>query len=258
MRVFVIFGILGLILAGVAAVPATQQRIVGGSVTTIDAYPFAAALLYSSNLANYYQSCGGTILNNRAILSAAHCFIGDLATRWRIRVGSTWANSGGTIHNTNQIIIHPSYNSVTEDNDIAILRAATNFVFSTTVAAGNIAGANYNLADNQVVWAIGWGTTSYQGVSSEQLRHVQIWTVNQATCRTRYAELGRTITDNMLCSGWLDVGGRDQCQGDSGGPLLHNNVIVGVCSFGQGCALPRYPGVNARVSQFVNWIVNNS
>ncbi|XP_028171023.1 trypsin, alkaline A-like [Ostrinia furnacalis] len=60
------------------------------------------------------------------------------------------------------------------------------------------------------------------------------------------------------CSGWLDVGGRDQCQGDSGGPLFHNGVVVGVCSFGYGCALPGFPGVNARVSSFINWISSNA
>lgn len=58
----------------------------------------------------------------------------------------------------------------------------------------------------------------------------------------------------MLCSGWLDVGGRDQCQGDSGGPLIHNNVVVGVCSWGHSCAQPRYPGVNTRVSRYTAWI----
>ncbi|XP_047999851.1 trypsin, alkaline C-like [Leguminivora glycinivorella] len=62
----------------------------------------------------------------------------------------------------------------------------------------------------------------------------------------------------MLCSGWLDVGGRDQCQGDSGGPLIHNGVVIGVCSWGEQCALPRYPGVNARVSRYTSWIQSNA
>lgn len=58
----------------------------------------------------------------------------------------------------------------------------------------------------------------------------------------------------MLCSGYLNVGGRDQCQGDTGSPLLHNNVIVGIRSWGIGCADPYFPGVNARVSVASNWI----
>ncbi|XP_037301226.1 trypsin, alkaline A-like [Manduca sexta] len=85
-----------------------------------------------------------------------------------------------------------------------------------------------------------------------------MWTVNEATCRYRYAAIDSIITDSMLCAGWLDVGGRDQCFGDSGGPLYHNGVVVGVCSWGEQCALPRFPGVNVRVSRFANWIRSNA
>ncbi|MDK0812198.1 trypsin-like serine protease, partial [Clostridium perfringens] len=105
----------------------------GGSVTTIDQYPTIAALLFSWNLSTYWQACGGTILNNRAILTAAHCTAGDANNRWRIRVGSSWANSGGVVHNLNANIIHPSYNSRTMDNDIAVLRSATTFIFNNQV-----------------------------------------------------------------------------------------------------------------------------
>ncbi|XP_034839259.1 trypsin CFT-1-like isoform X1 [Maniola hyperantus] len=249
--------LLALGLAAVAASP-TPERIVGGSITTIGNYPMGVALLYSwSPTGTFRQACGGAIINNRAILTAAHCTIGDPANRWRGRVGSSRANSGGVVHTLSRIINHPNYNSRTTDNDVAVLHVSSAFSMNNNVRAGSIAGANYNLADNQPVWAIGWGRTSFGGAASEDLRHVQIWVVNQAVCRQRYNELRLTITDNMLCSGWLDVGGRDQCQGDSGGPLFHNRVIVGVCSWGHECARPRFPGVNARVSRFSNWIRNN-
>ncbi|KAL0850909.1 hypothetical protein ABMA28_006818 [Loxostege sticticalis] len=255
MRTFIVL-LLG--LAAVSAVPKHGQRIVGGSLTTISQYPEMVSLLFSLWGTNHRQSCGGTILNNRSILTAAHCTIGDTANMWRSRVGSTNANSGGTVLNTQQIINHPNYNRFTLDNDVSIIRTTSNIPFGGNVRAGRIAGSNYNLGDNQVVWAAGWGRTSSNGPASEQLRHVQIWTINQNICRQRYAAVGDTITDNMLCSGWLDVGGRDQCQGDSGGPLYHNGVVVGVCSWGRGCALPQLPGVNARVSRFTNWISQNS
>ncbi|XP_047027218.1 trypsin, alkaline C-like [Helicoverpa zea] len=250
---------LALCIAVVAALPSDPQRIVGGSVTTISQYPTMAACLFSNNFVNYFQSCGGTILNNRSILTAAHCTIGHTANRWRFRVGSTFANSGGVVHNVQQIINHPNYNQAKFfDLDFAILRSATAISFNNNVRAVSIAGANYNLGDNQVVWAAGWGLTSEGGSPSEQLRHVQIFSVNQATCRNRYGTVGITITDNMLCSGVLDVGGRDQCTQDSGGPLYHNGIQVGVCSFGTGCARPRFPGVNARVSRASAWIASNA
>ncbi|CAH0695441.1 unnamed protein product [Spodoptera exigua] len=249
---------LALLLAAVAAVPSNPQRIVGGSVTTIDQYPTIAALLYSWNLSSYWQACGGTIINNRSILTAAHCTAGDAVSRWRIRLGSTWANSGGAVHNVAQNIVHGSYNSRTLDNDIAILRSASTFTFNNNVRAASVAGSNYFPADNSAAWAAGWGTTSSGASSgSEQLRHVQLQIINQNTCRNNYATRGITITDNMLCSGW-PTGGRDQCQGDSGGPLYHNGIVVGVCSFGIGCAQAAFPGVNARVSRYTSWISSNA
>ncbi|XP_026739099.1 trypsin CFT-1-like [Trichoplusia ni] len=168
------------------------------------------------------------------------------------------ANSGGVVHNSQQIINHPIYNSRTVDNDIAIIRISGTFSYNNNVRAAAIAGSNYNLGDNQVVWATGWGRTSVSGSGSENLRHVQVWTVNKNTYNQHYRSIGKSITANMLCSGWLDVGGHDQCYGDSGGPLFHNRVIVGVCSWGESCALARFPSVNARVSRFTSWIHSNS
>ncbi|KAJ8736116.1 hypothetical protein PYW08_006772 [Mythimna loreyi] len=252
-----LLALLALCFAAVAAVPSNPQRIVGGSPTTISRYPSMAALLFSFSGSFFSQMCGGTILNNRAILTATHCTIGDPASRWRIRVGSTHAHSGGVVHNVNQIINHPQYNGNTYDNDIAVLRSASTFTFNVRVRAAPIAGSNYNLADNQPVWATGWGLMNVGSVPSEELRHVELRTINQATCRNNYATRGIAITDNMLCSGW-PTGGRDQCQGDSGGPLYHNGNVVGVCSFGIGCAQAQFPGVNARVSRYASWITSNA
>uniref|UniRef100_A0A2A4K6F8 trypsin n=1 Tax=Heliothis virescens TaxID=7102 RepID=A0A2A4K6F8_HELVI len=251
-----IFAVLALCVAAVAAVPG--QRIVGGSVTTIDQYPTIAALLYSSNLVSYWQDCGGSILNNRAILTAAHCTAGYAVNRFRVRLGSTWANSGGAVHNANANIVHPQYDRNTLNNDIAIIRSATTFSFNNNVRAASIAGANYLPADNQVVWAAGWGDTFYgSNQGSEQLRHVQLVTINQNTCRNNYATRGVLINDNMICAGWSS-GGRDQCQGDSGGPLYHNGIVVGVSSFGIGCGQAFFPGVSARVSRYTSWISSNA
>uniref|UniRef100_A0A2A4JBA7 Peptidase S1 domain-containing protein n=1 Tax=Heliothis virescens TaxID=7102 RepID=A0A2A4JBA7_HELVI len=251
-----VIGILALCTAVVAAVP-TNQRIVGGSVTTIDQYPTIVAMLDTFDLIHYTQGCGGTILNNRSVLTAAHCVASRTPPWWRFRAGSTFANSGGTVYLLQQIITHPTYNvAAYVDNDLSIVRSSTAIIFNDNVRPVAIAGTQYNLADNQPVWAAGWGFITEEGPASEQLRHVQVYTINQEICQQRM--YGAVITENMLCTGILDVGGRDQCYRDSGGPVYHHGVLVGVTSFGMGCARPEYPGVNARVSTAADWIVNNA
>lgn len=91
------------------------------------------------------------------------------------------------------------------------------------------------------------------------LRHVAINTVNKADCAERYGSSPffgpRLVTENMICAGILDVGGRDACQGDSGGPMYYGGVLIGVISWGNGCANARYPGVSTRVASYTDWIV---
>lgn len=96
-----------------------------------------------------------------------------------------------------------------------------------------------------------------EGYPSEQLRQVQIWTVNQTVCIQRWDP--NVISENMLCAGRLDNGGVGTCRRDSGGPLIHNNVIVGVNSFGPWtCGDGFRPEVYARVSRFASWIQSNA
>ncbi|XP_023813697.2 transmembrane protease serine 9-like [Oryzias latipes] len=87
----------------------------------------------------------------------------------------------------------------------------------------------------------------------QTLQEVQVPIVGNRQCKCSYS----SITDNMVCAGLL-AGGKDSCQGDSGGPLVikQNNrwIQAGVVSFGNGCALPHFPGVYTRVSQYQTWI----
>ncbi|GBP00025.1 Trypsin, alkaline C [Eumeta japonica] len=263
MRFMIALALLGAVLAE----PRDPQRIVGGENTNIQRYP------YMSNMqlrwgTTWIQWCGGSLITTQSVLSAAHCYAGDSPSQWRVRLGSTYASSGGSVHAVWALVLHEQYNRPTSlDNDVAIVRLATPAVLSASVGVARIAGSNYNLADNTLVTAIGWGDLWSDGPAPEILQHVDVYTINQNVCAQRYAHLKTLpgfqhwpdITPGMLCAGILDVGGRDACQGDSGGPLAHQgDIIVGVTSWGYDCAHPTYPGVNARVSYYTNWIVNNA
>lgn len=85
---------------------------------------------------------------------------GDTTVNWRVRVGSSFANSGGIVHSLTAIFIHPKFNQRIIDYDVSILRTTDVIEYGNVVQPAFIAGSAYNLPDNSVVWAAGWGTTS--------------------------------------------------------------------------------------------------
>ncbi|XP_063832625.1 trypsin, alkaline C-like [Ostrinia nubilalis] len=236
-------------------------RIAGGQPTSISQYPFVVPLLTNSGAGNVFtHACGGTILTNNAVLSSASCFftgtVADPVSQWRVRVGSSFRNGGGVIFVVNRITPNPNFNTGTLNNDIAVIRTRFNMNLQPGVAeAATIAGAGYTFVQNAVVYGVGWGKTSPTGDWSDEIRHVEIFVVNQQTCAGRYSELGFAVTNNMVCAGWLDVGVRGQCEGDNGGPLVDNGVVVGVFSWTRSCADYWYPAINTRVGSYTGWIV---
>ncbi|CAH2102632.1 unnamed protein product [Euphydryas editha] len=243
-----------LCLTAAASGKPPQQRIIGGSSTSISNYPYAVAVLNNNRL-----TCGGVIINNRSVLTAAHCFYGSSASAWRLRVGSSSANSGGTVYNVNRLITHPNY-QVFFENNVGIFRVSSSIRFGNNVQAGRFAGASYTVSDNQAVWTYGWGATSVNGPVSNQLRHVQIRTVNQELCRANYNIISMPVTSNEICAGNIQQGGQGPCSdGDNGGALLHNGNVIGISSWDSfRCGARGYPAIFTRVPRYINWILANA
>ena len=104
-----------------------------------------------------------------------------------------------------------------------------------------------------VVTVSGWGDTGDRGELPTILQKVEVPVVPHWECEWLYGR--EKIKDSMFCAGRA---GRDSCQGDSGGPVMYEGYLIGVVSWGQGCALPGYPGVYTDVSKFIDWIRMNS
>jgi secreted trypsin-like serine protease len=98
---------------------------------------------------------------------------------------------------------------------------------------------------------LGWGTTSSNGSSSNQLRTATVPTVSDSSCGSSYGS--DFVQSDMVCAG-KTTGGVDTCQGDSGGPLLIGGVLAGITSWGEGCAQAGYPGVYTRLTTFSNLV----
>ncbi|KAG7301808.1 hypothetical protein JYU34_014838 [Plutella xylostella] len=252
----VTWAVLLLTSAVAAAAAAPGHRIVGGEETSIERYPSIVQLDYLRPLTGWGQSCAGTIVTPTVVVSAAHCTNNVAVNTRRIRVGATNRNSGGTLVSLRAYRNHPEYGvRARNDADICLLYLAQELAFGATAQPAPINAQGSQLPDGSAVVHAGWGAIRSNGPASPVLLDVTIFTVNTDECARRYRS---GVTDNMVCAGLLDQGGKDACQGDSGGPLYHNNILVGVVSWGAGCADPYYPGISTRVSSYSDWIVSNA
>uniref|UniRef100_A0A672HMC7 Peptidase S1 domain-containing protein n=1 Tax=Salarias fasciatus TaxID=181472 RepID=A0A672HMC7_SALFA len=233
-----------------------NTRIVGGVDAAPGAWPWQASLHY-----NNQHFCGASLVNDLWLLSAAHCFPGNIFNNqsgliiYLGRQTQELANPNEVSRNVSQIIIHPSYNTVTGDSDIALVRFSAAVNFTDYIRPVCLAGTGSSFKVGLTAWVTGWGTVNV-GVplpSPQTLQEVDVPIVSNSVCNNTYG----FITDNMMCAG-LSEGGKDFCRGDSGGPLVVKNgsvwVECGVVSVSRGCADADVPGVYTRVSEYESWI----
>lgn len=230
-----------------------EGRIIGGDVISAYYIPYQVSLRRrTSNRAAYAHTCGGSLLDERTILTAAHCVNNRLPENFLVVAGTELrAGIDGIVTRVERIVQHEQYNSSITDNDVALVFVSPPFPLSTNLKIASIELATEQPAAGTVATVSGWGATAEGGFSSAQLQRVQVPLVANDVCQAAYD--WRPITDGMLCAGAPD-GGKDACQGDSGGPLVANNKLLGVVSWGEGCARADYPGVYAAVPHFIDWI----
>ncbi|XP_045763669.1 transmembrane protease serine 9-like [Maniola jurtina] len=228
-----------------------DSKIVGGYDTTIQDFPYQAYLLLQKG-SDYYQ-CGGSLISENYILTAAHCLSG--VSKVFARVGSTNADSGGTQYQSTQFRTHPRYNPATLDYDVGLIRFSRKInLDGTNTKAIQLAERGSPVPPDTPLTVSGWGATSENGDVSPTLMAVEVPTVSTEDCNKVYGD----ITRRMICAG-VPEGGKDSCQGDSGGPAVGDGPIqLGIVSFGVGCARKGYPGVYSNVSRLRNWIRRNS
>ncbi|TEU55501.1 serine protease, partial [Oenococcus oeni] len=168
--------------------------------------------------------------------------------------GSTYWSSGGVVAKVSSFKNHEGYNANTMVNDIAVIRLSSSLSFSSSIKA--ISLATYNPANGASAAVSGWGTQS-SGSSSipSQLQYVNVNIVSQSQCASSTYGYGSQIRNTMICAA---ASGKDACQGDSGGPLVSGGVLVGVVSWGYGCAYSNYPGVYADVAVLRSWVVSTA
>jgi trypsin len=223
-----------------------QPMIIGGEETTTDENPFVVALTTPDG----FQFCGGTIVAPTKVVTAAHCTESSAPADVKVVAGRTVLSSGeGTVAGVTDIWIHPEWDSAALTNDASVLTLDTPLTQAPLALASPADTDLYAAGANSTVY--GWGVTE-SGSPSDHLRKVDLPVVADDACGASYPDEFNAAS--MACAG-LAEGGKDSCQGDSGGPLSGvaadgTRKLIGIVSWGQGCAEANFYGVYGRVSAF--------
>merc|ERR1712083_626725 len=239
----------------------STDRIVGG-MNAGSAIPWQVSMRSGDGKGDTHF-CGGTILDANTVLSAAHCFhngIADVvvvagAHKRSVMTGVQISAVSKAIYNQDA-----KYNKANMDNDIVILKLKTALKFNANVQPACLPTTTFAPENKKSMSVVsGWGTLKAGGNLPDILQYVNVPMMTNADCKkTGYS--ADSIKPSMVCAGYKK-GGKDSCQGDSGGPLVvpsgDSAIVVGVVSWGAGCAGPDLPGVYARVTKFIDWIKKN-
>ncbi|XP_017782137.1 PREDICTED: chymotrypsin-1-like [Nicrophorus vespilloides] len=221
-------------------------RIVGGSKAPAGAFPYQISLrgIFGGH------SCGGSIINDQWILTAAHCVQGSSPSSLNVVVGSNQLNAGGEKYKVSKVIYHENYDSSAIKNDVAVLKLEKPLTFSKTVQPIPLASSSIGANEDCVL--SGWGTTTYPGNTPNDLQFINLKTLSVKDCQERQAP--NPVFDSQVCT--FTQKGQGACHGDSGGPLVAGGKQIGIVSWGRPCGIG-YPDVFTRVYSFLSWIEKN-
>ncbi|XP_068148187.1 trypsin theta [Drosophila tropicalis] len=225
-----------------------EGRIVGGEDTTIAAHPYQVSL--QNKRGSHF--CGGSLVSKNIVVTAAHCLQSYKVSNIRVRLGSTLYNEGGIVVEVEALAYHEGYSTSTLEYDVGILKLAQDVEETDDIRYIKL--AEVTPANGTPAVVTGWGTKCYFWCMSlpKTLQEVIVYILDWRTCGSDDYKYGPIIYDTMVCA---YKKGKDACQGDSGGPLVADDQLVGIVSWGYGCASTLMPGVYADVATLRGWIL---
>merc|ERR1712110_151424 len=248
---------------GCAPVSSTNRIVGGKEVNPKGKLPYQV-MFYPCTPQGLCGLCGGTIVNKKFVVTAAHCWDSRF-TNLRVIVGEhsicDGINEGGKVINVKKATMHPDYNKKTMDNDIAVLELADELTFTDKIKPACLPSSATKDFSGTGSTISGWGGTIGYGPRDPRPKQPQQCGLKETMVKVLAGSdskcsgvLGTSSSNIKLCAWAKDT---DTCQGDSGGPLTvpenGKYTLVGVVSYGWGCASST-PGIYARVQGFLPWI----
>ncbi|WP_405722254.1 serine protease [Streptomyces sp. NBC_01537] len=254
--------------AHAAHAPHADGGIIGGSPVSAEQYPWTVAVASRARFgaARSGQFCGGALIAPTTVISAAHCFgQAALGGSWSdvpdLRIISGRTDLSGTAGReiaVKRVWVNPDYDPVTNSGDVSVVTLAEPLPAGSAIRmAGQADAQDYRAGTAARVF--GWGDVTGYGSYSSVLRAATVSVLADAVCERAYpgSSDGTYRRQDMVCAG-DPAGGHDACQGDSGGPLVAGGKLVGLVSWGAGCADPEHPGVYTRVAAVTGLVAAHS
>jgi secreted trypsin-like serine protease len=227
---------------GITQANATQE-IVGGSRASIADFPYVVYLTTTDG----FQFCGGTLVYDNKVITAAHCTVGKKPADIMVVAGREDKESGaGVTSPVRSIWLHPKFADVRSGADVSVLTLAQRLPYATLPLPTKDDADLYAAGKPGVI--LGWGRTAADGQPSRYLLRASVPVVADPDCAKSYPDYK---SESMVCAG-VPQGGVDSCQGDSGGPFIVNGKLAGITSWGEGCAGPGKPGVYTRLATYLD------
>ncbi|XP_028175780.1 trypsin alpha-3-like [Ostrinia furnacalis] len=196
---------------------------------------------------------GGSVKDSALCFAASNCLLRARSSELSVRLGSSWKTHGGEMYDVKECFVHPRYISKTKINDVGLVRLYSPLRFSEKVLPIKLVAREARLLADVPAIVSGWGKLKEGGPSATYLQSSTIKTVAMKLCK--HSGLDRKAIDppSMFCAGSFTQPSPDACQGDSGGPIVSDGVLIGVVSWGLGCARGNFPGVYTRLSHHIIW-----
>ncbi|KOC69515.1 Trypsin-1 [Habropoda laboriosa] len=242
-------------ISNAGVLPKYDPRIVNGEDALPGEIPFQVSL---QNKGSAFHFCGGSVLSQNYVITAAHCVSGKSASSIQVVAGTIDLSKPDSQRNVVKVIVHEKYDSSDSwINDIALLKVDKPFVKSKNVDFVRLPSPDVVIAPNQIARVSGWGRLWQGGPTTIYLQRVNILVASQDYCKLMYNKRHYNIYDSHICAYDPSVE-KGSCHGDSGGPLTVNGTLTGLVSWAMGCALTDYPTVYTRVASHLDWIKANS